>query len=550
MQTTDLTTRDFLIYLADNQSPIELRTTDQREDGRNNLYVGPDNIKTAMAWIADMQHQELDVYYLGNRIESVPTYENGNARFTRKCDITSQTRLLVDIDTDDALLGNHVKGDVLEYVECEGIIPEYCISTGSGGYQIVLRLDELPVTVDCKPFLKKLADKFNRDGAVIDTSVGTPHRLMRLPGTKRFKGGDAKQGQIEFFNDQPTLITATGIGVEDYFETATQDKRLKVTFPIEEIRKVFESKGIATSNHDLGFTVDCPHGRTSESNILVTVADGMLNFKCQHAKCQPLSVREHLKAFGIKVSDISTLYNDVSNTIRDNWVSLVDAVEVDQVKKTIETKDGLEIKIGRDQVFITKDNKTLPASQFIDKQRPHWRDNIEAPLRDSSHTLTTPQRLAKRCQQISTGLVVFNNVLMVYENGGYKLARDPKSIIANLLSRITADDINYLATNWGIKSKQFAVTTKLASDVLNLLKTLLPQPKQWGEDLSSKIDLRHSVNYSNGIWLPESNELIDHSPNYFVRPALDFDCDDNAASPKFKKFLNETFNKRNSASCV
>lgn len=188
----------------------------------------------------------------------------------------------------------------------------------------------------------------------------------------------------------------------------------------------------------------------------------------------------------------------------------------------------------KSSVFKDANGKVEPKSKLL--QALTSRANAER--FGASLTARSPQRLADEISSRGS-FVNFGGALFAYDTTGFVTVDNPNSLMASHIKAITQSDVDFFLYSRGIQTQQIDVTTSTCRDALNCLHAMLPKPKAWNTDLKGAVDLRHSVNYSNGIWLPSVDELIPHSPNYFVKRDIGIPFDRDAKCDRWMRFLNE-----------
>lgn len=191
-------------------------------------------------------------------------------------------------------------------------------------------------------------------------------------------------------------------------------------------------------------------------------------------------------------------------------------------------------------ILVVSDKRTQTLDAWALKNCPAIIRAAEAGRWAETETATTPQRLARAVAELiqgSGGAVTMGGVIFAHTGTGYELVSDDICWVGNLLRQVVEADCRHLL-DWGFAAKLAPVTGTTCRDTLIHLRSLLPHVAHFGADLDGHVDLSRAVNYTNGIWVPHTGELIPHSPRYFVRPSIGIEYSDTRVHPEFTRYLD------------
>ena len=517
-------------------------------------YYHDGNDELTKQVLEDFENEEYDTYLTLNPVIEPPKYQDGTLEKVKAKHITCYRRFMLDIDG-DAAEAEAIKDNLIAELRELGITPEWEAYTGNG-WQIILRLADLPnensTTEAIKDFVAHFAEKHDTDTAHLDDRVSDVSRLGRLPGTMRFKGGDGIRGRYKLYDD-PTILTQGDL--EKYWPAAPRaSKRFNNSIPtksrsnsgdlyvgkmsIEELRQKLELQNVTTIDAPIGFScsfrVECPQGRSTSCKLLFTLSGRFLKVDCKHTKCAELSPFDHLKALGVDFSRISSLFSFNPTALVMRWTALM-RPEVSNIRhedgQTTITKDDLVIIIFDSYVVLKDDKKKTISYQ---KLPAFIKSKIESELRSKNERLEHNDRIAN--QILATNdLVLFNGAMMEYDEklGGYEAIEKFKPFVSIEAKAVTEADTKYLETQFGLTVVNQNITSSMVSAICLLIIAKVPQKTEY--------DFPYGANYSNGIWCAKTDRLVHHGPQHFVKPALSFEYDEDARSPRFDKLLSEIY---------
>jgi hypothetical protein len=230
---------------------------------------------------------------------------------TRDCDIARRTRFVIDLDpirgsdtssTDAELtMARKLAGTIIDdLVERQGW-PRPTVVMSGNGLHLYWSID-LPAESDLVPrALRGLSARFSNEQVRVDTSVGNPARIMRVPGTLTAKGDDPtlyRVATVEVDGDE-TLLAAEQL--ESVAERPTPPREepptdkvygefdLQAWLDRHDIRptstKPWPAGGTGAKIHVLLACEFNPAHNRGEA-VITEQASGALGYTCHHDSCQ------------------------------------------------------------------------------------------------------------------------------------------------------------------------------------------------------------------------------------------------------------------------
>jgi hypothetical protein len=306
---------------GDTVHEIRIPNVDGRKGAHSGYFNDPDRATAALAAYAGERAAGIYITVnhcnpallsrAANRLQPYAKHATGDA------DIPGYRRFFIDVDSDrpagicatvaEREAAIQRASTIAAFLSDQGWpAPQMVITSGNGAY-LIYGL-ELPNDADARLLidqaLKALGTAFSGDGVIIDTGVGNPSRIMRLPGTWNAKGDDTPErpwrlATADYCEDAPAVTVDQ---LERVAVMAPQPEPHRaprsITVPAGtrqrswDIAPVLEASGIAFDAKerpygtvytltDLCLTSD-DH---SDGASVIELPDGTLLYRCLHQRC-------------------------------------------------------------------------------------------------------------------------------------------------------------------------------------------------------------------------------------------------------------------------